>query len=117
MRPHDVSTGYSLTIFFLICKNVDNYKIVEATEIVGSRRIVRTLRRPSENAIISIVRSSQANHRPKAQPRHKSNNGADLQHTNIYHIDRTFICISVQVAIPLSPQFSICYILVFICDL
>ena len=34
---YDVSTGYGLTIF-KICKSADYYKIVEATEIVGSRR-------------------------------------------------------------------------------
>ena len=34
---YDVSTGYGLTIF-KTCKSADYYKIVEATEIVGSRR-------------------------------------------------------------------------------
>ena len=34
---YDVSTGYGLTIF-KICKSADYYKIVEATEIAGSRR-------------------------------------------------------------------------------
>ena len=38
-RPHDVSMGYSLTFF---CKDADYYKIVEATEIGGSRTIVGT---------------------------------------------------------------------------
>ena len=32
----DVSKGYGLTIFKM-CKSADYYKIVEATEIVGSR--------------------------------------------------------------------------------
>ena len=36
---YDVSTGYGLTIFKLY-NSADFYKIVEATEIVGSRRIV-----------------------------------------------------------------------------
>ena len=39
MMTYAVSTGYGLTIFKL-CNSADFYKIVEATEIVGSRRIV-----------------------------------------------------------------------------
>ena len=39
MMTYDVSTGYGLTIFKL-CNSAYFYKIVEATEIVGSRRIV-----------------------------------------------------------------------------
>ena len=39
MMTYDVSTGYGLTIF-KICNSADYYKIAEATEIVGSRRIV-----------------------------------------------------------------------------
>ena len=38
MMPYDVSTVYD----FKICNSADYYKIVEATEIVGSRRIVGT---------------------------------------------------------------------------
>ena len=41
MMTYDASTGYGLTIF-KICNSADYYKIVEATEIVGSRRIVGT---------------------------------------------------------------------------
>ena len=36
MMTYDVSTGYGLTIFE-ICKSEDYYKIIEATEILGSR--------------------------------------------------------------------------------
>ena len=51
--------------FLKNCKSADYYKIVEATEIVGSRRIVTSpLRRPHEIAEIGILRSSQANRRP-----------------------------------------------------
>ena len=39
VMTYDVSTGYGLTIF-KICSSADYYKIVDATEIVGSRRIV-----------------------------------------------------------------------------
>ena len=38
--PYDVSSLRSYD--FKICNNADYYKIVEATEIVGSRRIVGT---------------------------------------------------------------------------
>ena len=66
---YDVSPGYGLTFLKKkICKSADYYKIVEATEVVESSRIVGnlrvTLRRPHENAKLGIVRSSQANHRP-----------------------------------------------------
>ena len=40
--PARRSTGYCQLIFFENCKSADYYKIVEATEIVGSRRIVGT---------------------------------------------------------------------------
>ena len=41
IMPYDVSTGYGLTIL-KICNSADYYKIVEATEFVGSRIIVVT---------------------------------------------------------------------------
>ena len=41
MMPYDVSTVYGLTIL-KNCNSADYYKIVEATEIVGGRRIVGT---------------------------------------------------------------------------
>ena len=66
MMTYDVSTGDGLTIF-KICNSADYYQIVEATEIVGSRRIVGTsYGHPVETARKyknGIVRSSQANRR------------------------------------------------------
>ena len=41
IMTYDESTGYGLTIF-KICNSADYYKIVEATKIVGSSRIVGT---------------------------------------------------------------------------
>ena len=51
--------------FVFKMKNAEYYKIVEAMEIVGSRRIVETSwGYPAETAKNGIVRSSQANRRP-----------------------------------------------------
>ena len=41
MMTYDVATGYGLTIF-KTCNSAYYYQIVEATAIVGSRRIVGT---------------------------------------------------------------------------